>query len=260
MLARIPVILFGIPAVYGILVAAGDIPRMIFLIIIALLGQHELISMINKGNSYKPILEWLSGIGILVAAHFYSEKGILLSFCLATILLMYQTVLRGLKGDGYKRFTLGLFSLLYLPLCLSFFLLLGQQKGGLLLFLILGSVWALDIGAYLFGMSIGGPKLAPQISPKKTIAGAIGGAISSTGYLFVINHYQLISLETSKLLILGIAIAITGQIADLFESVLKREAEIKDSSNLLGAHGGILDRIDSVLFLGPLCYAFITLL
>ena len=100
MLARIPVILFGIPAVFGILVAAGDIPRMIFLIIIALLGQHELISMINKGNSYKPILEWLSGIGILVAAHFYSEKGILLSFCLATILLMYQTVLRGLKGDG----------------------------------------------------------------------------------------------------------------------------------------------------------------
>jgi phosphatidate cytidylyltransferase len=136
--------------------------------------------------------------------------------------------------------------------------MIGMQNGGLLLFSILASIWALDIGAYIFGMSIRGPKLAPKISPNKTISGAVGGMISTLTFFFLLNKYGLLQIETQRLVPIAISVSVVGQIADLFESVLKRESDVKDSGGLLGAHGGILDRIDSVLFLGPICYSLLT--
>lgn len=259
MLARIPVILIGIPAVYGLLVAAGDVVRLIFLAVIGLIGQYELNSMLNKDSGKKPFIEWLGGLIILISAHLHGEKGLMPAFAGAVILMMIFTVLRGLQGDGIKRFCNGLFSLFYLPFCLSFFLLVAKINGGQTLFVILASIWALDIGAYVFGMSIRGPKLAPRISPNKTISGAIGGAISCAGFVLAAGHFQLLVLTGQKLWGLAIITATVGQIADLFESVLKRESEVKDSGAMLGAHGGVLDRIDSILFLGPVCYALLTI-
>jgi hypothetical protein len=137
MLARIPVILIGIPAVYGLLVAAGDVTRLIFLAVICLIGQFELASMLNRDFPFRPVPEWLAGIAILTSAHFYGERGIIFSFAASAIAMVAFIVLRGLRGDGYKRFTLGLFSIIYLPFCLSFYLLLALNKGGQLLFIIL---------------------------------------------------------------------------------------------------------------------------
>jgi len=259
MLARIPVILIGIPAVYGLLVAAGDIVRLLFLAVIALIGQFELNTMLNRDSEKKPLAEWATGLSILAAAHFYGEKGLLLAFSGAVIMLMLFTVFRGLTGNGIKRFCNGLFSLFYLPFCLSFFLLVARLSGGQTLFVILASIWALDIGAYIFGMSIRGPRLAPKISPNKTISGAVGGAISCVCFILAAAHFQLLTISGPQLWGLAFLTATVGQIADLFESVLKRESEVKDSGAMLGAHGGILDRIDSILFLGPVCYALLTI-
>ncbi|EKD84285.1 MAG: hypothetical protein ACD_39C00135G0003 [uncultured bacterium] len=259
MLARIPVILFGIPAVYGLLVAAGDEVRMVFLAIICILGQFELNQMLNRDNGGKPLIEWSGTLIMLLAAHFFQAPGLLLGFALSVILLVMFTVLRGLHGDNCLRFMRGLFSLVYLPFCLAFYLMLARADSGLTLFIILAAVWALDMGAYLFGMSIRGPKLAPAISPNKTISGAAGGAISCAAFIIAAGHFELLKLSQPRLIIMAIIIATIGQIADLFESVLKRESAVKDSGALLGAHGGVLDRIDSVLFLGPLCYALVTL-
>ncbi len=258
LLARIPVILIGIPAVYGILVAAGEIPRLIFFIIISLIGQFELISILSPEKSYKPFLEWIAGIAILVSTHFFSAQGLLISFAISITAIMILTVLRGLQGDGTRRFSNAIFSIFYLPFCLSFFLMIGMKSGGLLLFSILASIWALDIGAYVFGMSIRGPKFAPKISPNKTISGAIGGMISTLVFFFLLHKYGLLKIEAQKLILIALSVSTVGQIADLFESVLKRESDVKDSGGLLGAHGGILDRIDSVLFLGPICYSLLT--
>lgn len=257
MLARIPVILLGIPAVYGLLVAAGDEVRMVFLTLVCILGQYELNQMLNRSNGSKPLIEWLSTLVMLPAAHFYGERGLLMAFAGSAVALVIFTVLRGLHGNNTQRFMHGLFSLLYLPFCLAFFLMLARADSGLTLFIILSSVWALDMGAYIFGMSIRGPKLAPAISPNKTISGAIGGALSCAAFIIVAGHFELLKLSQPRLIIMAITIATIGQIADLFESVLKRESEVKDSGALLGAHGGVLDRIDSVLFLGPLCYALV---
>lgn len=259
MLARIPVLLLGIPAVYGLLVAAGDLVRLLFLTIICLLGQFELSRMTDREAKKLPVIEWLGALLMLGAAHFYGERGLLYAFIAAGITAMSFTVMRGLQGDGCRRFCHTLFSLFYLPLCLGFFLMLALNHGGQTLFVILASIWALDIGAYVFGMSIRGPRLSPRISPNKTISGAIGGAISCIAFIILAGHFQLLKLSPSHLWIMAIATALIGQLADLFESILKRESEVKDSGALLGAHGGILDRIDSILFLGPVCYALFTL-
>jgi len=257
MLARIPVILFGIPAVYGLLVAAGDEIRLIFMALICILGQYELNQMLSRNNGSKPLVEWLGTLLMLPAAHFYGMNGLLMAFSGSVILLVVCTVLRGLQGDNTQRFMRGLFSLAYLPLCLAFFLMLARADSGLTLFIILSSIWALDMGAYAFGMSIRGPKLAPAISPNKTVSGAVGGALSCAIFIIAAGHFELLKLSQPRLIIMAITIATIGQIADLFESVLKRESEVKDSGALLGAHGGVLDRIDSILFLGPLCYALV---
>ena len=258
LLARLPVIIIGIPAVYWLLVRADNYIKLIFFAIIAILGQYELCSMLEKGKR-KPILEWISSI-VIIAGAFWGERILFACLTGCVVLAMMFTVFRGLKGDGIKYFCHVVFSLFYLPFCLGCFYLLSKTDiGGMGLFMILSSVWALDIGAYIFGMSIRGPKLAPNISPNKTIAGAVGGFICSLAFLYSASHFGWANLPMPQTIIAALFIATIGQIADLFESVIKRESDTKDSSSLLGAHGGILDRIDSVLFLGPLCYFIYTL-
>ena len=105
-------------------------------------------------------------------------------------------------------------------------------------------VWATDIGAYFAGRSIGGPKLAPSISPNKTIAGLVGGvatAAVSAGIWVVANDLP------SLLLIMSIPFAVMAQMGDLFESGLKRRAGVKDSGTWLPGHGGLLDRLDGLV-------------
>ncbi|NCB37470.1 MAG: hypothetical protein EOM80_01765 [Erysipelotrichia bacterium] len=259
MLARIPVILVGIPAAYGLLVAAGDLVRMLVLTVICIFGQFELNKILNREQPQKPLIEWLCAICMLAGAHFYGERGLIYTFAASVTALMTATVLRGLRGNGSQRFSNSIFSLIYLPFCLGFFLMLAKNYGGQTLFVIIAAVWALDIGAYAFGMSLRGPRLSPQISPNKTISGAAGGAFSCITFVMLAGHYQFLAVSQNRLWVMALSVAIIGQISDLFESILKRESEIKDSGALLGAHGGVLDRIDSILFLGPLCYALYAL-
>jgi phosphatidate cytidylyltransferase len=256
-MARLPVLIFGIPISYAILVLADEWVRVSFLGIVALIGQFELCKLIDKDSNRKPFPEWIGGLTIMMSSHLYGERALFISFSLMICAGMVFTVLRGLRGDGRRRFCHISFSLYYLPFCLSCFELFAKSTGGLSLFIILASIWALDIGAYVFGMSFRGPKLAPKISPNKTISGAIGGALSCIVFLYLMKHCEFLIITETKFWVLGISIALIGQLSDLFESILKRESEVKDSGALLGSHGGVLDRIDSVLFLGPVCYAIL---
>ena len=120
-----------------------------------------------------------------------------------------------------------------------------------LLLLIIGSVILVDIFAYFFGRTLGGPKIAPSISPSKTWAGLLGGIVGATAALFAYfalgapgEAYPIWFLE---LLPFGALIAVVAQSGDFFESWLKRRAGVKDSSNLIPGHGGVLDRVDGLL-------------
>ena len=117
-----------------------------------------------------------------------------------------------------------------------------------------------DIGGYIFGKIIGGKKLS-KISPNKTIAGAIGSFIFSIIPLIIALNFNFLDLEFNLTnIILCLLISLISQIGDLFISLIKRKAEIKDTGNLLPGHGGILDRMDGIIFAVPFSYILIKLL
>ena len=119
---------------------------------------------------------------------------------------------------------------------------LDQANGFVALIMILLVVWVTDIGGYFAGRGIGGPKLWPRVSPKKTWAGAIGGFAAS---LVVAGGFVALGLgKTGPLLLLGAALSVVSQLGDLFESAVKRRFGVKDSSQIIPGHGGLLDRLD----------------
>ena len=131
--------------------------------------------------------------------------------------------------------------------------------GGVLLGLPLLLTWATDTGAFFVGRTVGGRKLMPSVSPGKTMSGAIGGLVTSVLVTWLYVMYALkpaaqLAFSPFGIVVFGVTISIAAQVGDLVESLLKREAGVKDSSTLLPGHGGILDRLDSLFFVLPVAY------
>jgi phosphatidate cytidylyltransferase len=131
-----------------------------------------------------------------------------------------------------------------------------DTNGVAILLLLLVVIVVSDSGQYYTGRAFGRRPLAPRISPKKTVEGAIGGVIVATAVMAIGGHYVFES-PIWMLALLGAVISMLGIVGDLFESLLKRSAGVKDSSNLIPGHGGVLDRIDSWLFAAPVYYVFV---
>lgn len=128
-------------------------------------------------------------------------------------------------------------------------LYLREIDNGLLIMVwTLALVWATDIGAYFSGRAIGGPKLAPQISPNKTWAGLIGGVILTALVSYAMHHYAELPIY---LVLFSFPLAVLAQMGDLFESWLKRKAGAKDSGTIFPGHGGVMDRLDGLIPVAP---------
>ena len=154
------------------------------------------------------------------------------------------------------RLSLGIFYVFVPVMALIF--LRQQQPGGLLLaFWTLSLVWATDIGAYFAGRSIGGPKLAPRVSPSKTWAGLGGGVWAALILGFVLHRFAGLPIQLAAASGL---LAVAAQLGDLLESAMKRRAGVKDSGSLLPGHGGVMDRLDGVVAAAPLAAALYLLL
>ena len=126
-----------------------------------------------------------------------------------------------------------------------------EHFGPGVLMILLGTIIASDSGQYYAGRTFGRHKLAPVISPKKTVEGAIGGLIVGSGAAIILGRFWPIGLSDIAMAGVGLAMTVAGIAGDLFESHLKRNAGVKDSGNLIPGYGGILDRIDSWLFATP---------
>jgi phosphatidate cytidylyltransferase len=139
------------------------------------------------------------------------------------------------------------------------------SAGGTLAALPVLLTWATDIGAYAFGRAFGRRKLMPSVSPGKTVAGAVGGLVVSIAVTYLYVRYALrpvaqLGLTPAGAVLFGAVVSVAAQVGDLFESMLKREAGVKDSSQLIPGHGGVLDRVDSLLFVLPVAYLLFGLL
>ena len=185
--------------------------------------------------------QWLAIIGLL---------SLNLITCASLSIFRFKT-----SQDAPFVATKQLFGVVYIPLAISFAVLLHQGSDGPLwtFFLIWVVAWG-DTGAFYVGSYFGRHKICPSVSPKKTVEGAVGGILANLlfGWLYKLLFFESVSLVTC--LIFSIAVGIVGQIGDLFESEFKRSVGVKDSSALLPGHGGFLDRIDALLFAIPVGY------
>ena len=132
----------------------------------------------------------------------------------------------------------------------------GGETGSDLVFLLFFVVWAADTAAYYTGSTIGRTALAPRVSPRKTVEGAVGGVLGALAAIFVARAWFMHWLSLPDCLILGLLLGVIGIFGDLVESMLKRGAGVKDSASVVPGHGGILDRVDSVLYAAPVLYYY----
>ena len=180
----------------------------------------------------------------------------ILMFCtiLVDLLLLYYLFSTKRKlYYTYQKFITGLF---YIGGGCIFLTMIPYKENEFAKFLIMGIfvlIWINDSFAYLVGKTIGRTKLFPRVSPKKTIEGSIGGLVFTLIGTYFLARYEPI-LDPQQWLILAIVIVVFGTLGDLVESKLKREAGVKDSGAILPGHGGLLDRLDSLIFAAPFAY------
>jgi len=197
-------------------------------------------------------LFWISSDPSGIRINFYqSFMGLLLWVSILGLMLRYQ--FSGNWSLAVRIFQL-LLGITLLWICIHGLVFIHRhfEQGGWILLYLLTLVWVADIGAYFSGRKFGKRKLAPGISPGKTWEGVAGGIILNIGWMFIVfaisNGW---GIALWQFLLIGLATSIISVIGDLYESILKREALVKDSGKLLPGHGGVLDRIDSLIAATP---------
>ncbi len=237
---------------------------LILLCIASVLAQVELYSMYKTKRSLSLLGSFCGALLILspmlVKGNPFLASGIItvLSFMLisSTRLFIIKDPIPSLKDISPV-----IVGFLYIPslLLTQWFLRLRGYEWIILLY---GCVWASDSVAYFIGKGFGKRKLYREVSPNKTVAGAFGSVIGGAISAYLIGNWLLMNgynIKTPVLLMIGIAIGVVTIVGDLVESMFKRDAGVKDSGSLIPGHGGVLDKIDGVLFAGPVLY-WITLM
>jgi len=194
-------------------------------------------------------------LGDEVLANGIALDAALMSAFVVLAALSLATFPTGRSDQGaLARASASVFPMLYLGLPIGALIALRALRGREALFLLMLTVMVSDTAQYYTGRAFGRRLLAPAISPKKTVEGAIGGFVFGAALLSVLGAWWLAPLPVVLRALLGVAVVALGIAGDLFESMLKRSAGVKDSSALIPGHGGILDRIDALLFAAPIYY------
>ena len=240
-----------LPAVLGIAWFLPPIYTTILIGIIVALAFDEYARMARLGSEGFPRV--IGGVATL-AAYIAVWAGVPLALVFAPALLVAAAAAVG-RGrpdeDAVRLAAVTLFPLLYLAVPLGLAAALHTDRGRMTLLVPFLVVVASDSAQYYGGRTMGRRPLAPRISPKKTVEGAITGVVVAAAVTPFLARLAIRDAPIGLMVLLGVLIAIIGIMGDLFESLLKRASGIKDSSSLIPGHGGILDRIDALLFVFP---------
>ncbi len=229
------------------------------ILLVVLGGMLELFTLVLPGTSARKRAV-VSSMGLMLPLATY--WGGVLGLTLATVVVLFISLLVHLFLYAKHKASLTslgavIFAQLYIPFLLSHLLLLFPLPSGRRwIFFVLLVIFAGDTGAYYLGHRWGKRRLWPSVSPGKTVEGAVGGLLTSL-FIALIAGKLLLSptgFSLKFILVLASALALVGQVGDLMESMLKRISQVKDASGLLPGHGGLLDRLDSLIFAFPLTY------
>jgi len=238
-------------------------PEWAFLLLVMLavaigLAEYRHMAVKDGGGAF-----WLISAVALPVAAYLGGTDLLLSLLAVVLVIGFTACMLKYRGDGsildlLARDVLGL---TYVGVLLSHFILLrGLPAGKKWVFFILVAAFMDDTGAFYVGRWFGTHKLRPQVSPGKTVEGSFGGVAAAIGGTLLYRAFFFPELALGHCLALAVGVAIVGQLGDLFESVIKRASGVKDSGALLPGHGGLLDRMDSLMFSAPLAYYYNLLL
>jgi phosphatidate cytidylyltransferase len=248
----------------------GDWALAIVLAVLAALAAWELFRMARETGALPMEPAGIALAALLPIAVHAQRLGIYTlsnTAIVAMVLLLFASTiwLRGPAGKPLSSVAITAFGVLYAGLFSYIYALryhdyaVGAAAGTALVFLPVLLTWTTDVGAYVFGRTFGRKKLIPSISPGKTVEGAVGGlglsiVICLLYVRFILMPYAQLGLTIQGAVLFAIVVSVAAQTGDLAESLLKREAGVKDSSRIIPGHGGILDRFDSLLFVMPVAF------
>jgi phosphatidate cytidylyltransferase len=240
-----------------VVVLHGGLIFFFLMLALALLGLNEFYRLTAK---YRPLpLAGFLGVALMVSmAWFFSPVALVGSVAAGVLFTALLGLAAGPRPGVTVRMAVTVLGMLYIGLGFSAVLLLRpMDESGLVLLTVIFGTWAGDTMAYFTGRFFGSTPMAPVLSPKKTWEGFAGGAISTVLLVMFIGLYS--PLHPGGSFILGATIAVAGPLGDLFESLVKRDVQIKDSGRGIPGHGGVLDRFDALIFAAVSGYFVLTL-
>lgn len=256
----------GFPIVAVVLIFGNKYVVDIVLTIVGLQAMREYLDVVSKKAN--PV-KWISYLSCLLIAmiHVIPSQYIgtvgFLALPILIVILFFQVIITNMKTN-FNDVAYTFVGICYIVFCMISMSLIRQMKDGILLiwYLILTG-WGTDVFAYLIGKYFGKHKFS-QVSPKKSIEGCIAGIIGAIilvmSYTYLINQNTDLNYSYLYIAVIGLILSILGQLGDLAASAIKRYVDVKDYGNIIPGHGGIVDRIDSLLFIAPFAYILLGLL
>ena len=273
---RILVAVFGIPVILGVVVFAPDWATAVALAVLCVIASHELLGAVCGAEKAKRWFGLAGAMAVFTLFGIYCSDerfaatampALAAIFRAAMIVLLFACAVVEYGGEHPLHFTdicAILVSGIAIPMAMGALLQLRMQPyGGGLVLIPMVAAFCSDSAALFAGMAFGKHKLAPHVSPKKTVEGAIGGLLGGMlgMVIFRVIFYlcTVYPLHIGWCVLMGLVGAVMGQLGDLSFSVIKRQQGIKDYGRLLPGHGGVLDRFDSVIFAAPVIWLIVRL-
>lgn len=269
---RVLTTVIGLPLVVAVILMANKYVIDVILTIVALIAMHEYVKCCSSKDA--KIIKWISYVStfIIAVAHVI-EMNVLMKILLMSVpfllMILFLHVIVTDQKITYTDVAYTLLGILYVTGSLLFVSLTygieknGNGMGKIYIWYIMLVAWGTDIFAYLTGKYFGKHRFS-SVSPKKTIEGCVGGTLAAVIicllYTYGINTFLDLNINMINIGIASVILSIAGQIGDFAASVIKRNFEVKDYGNLFPGHGGMLDRIDSMMLIAPVAFAIFGLL